>query len=324
MASDDRLRELEEKYEGYKVYDNAGERIGKVDDLFVDEAGREEYIGVKMGLFGLRSTLIPMEIVRVNERDRTIEVSESKDHVKDAPNFDDDDDITPEYEEGVRRHFGLESLGTFGERGSYGRYTGATASGAVGATPAEGSIGAGGRLGRGSYRDREDATPSESSMEPAGPPDATPSGGVADLETGDRGRTREEGYRQADQQGVFGDRGESSSRGMDLEMGDQDRPENEAYREGYREGFREGLHESGGRGEFGDRANFDPSGTVTGSGPVEETSARRDVGEPGREEGSRDRTAGAERAGDENREILRRSDEDEQEEGGLTRVWRRI
>ena len=34
VASDDRLSELEERYEGYRVYDNAGESIGKVDDLF--------------------------------------------------------------------------------------------------------------------------------------------------------------------------------------------------------------------------------------------------------------------------------------------------
>ena len=78
VASEDRLRELEEKYEDYKVYDNRGERIGKVDDLFVDETDREEYIGVKMGLLGLKSTLIPMDIVRVNEGERTIEVSESE------------------------------------------------------------------------------------------------------------------------------------------------------------------------------------------------------------------------------------------------------
>jgi sporulation protein YlmC with PRC-barrel domain len=112
VASDDRLRELEEKYEDYKVYDNQGEKIGKVDDLFVDETDREEYIGVKMGIFGLKSTLIPMDIVRVNEGERTIEVSESKDHVKDAPNFDDDEDITPDYEDRIRSHFGLESLGS--------------------------------------------------------------------------------------------------------------------------------------------------------------------------------------------------------------------
>ena len=132
MTDDQRLRELEEKYEDYKVYDNAGEKIGKVDDLFVDEADREEYIGVKMGLFGLSgTTLIPMEIARVNERDKMrdkiIEVSESKDRVKDSPNFSDDDEITPEYEDRIRRHFGLESHEPSTERGSYGRYAGSGA-----------------------------------------------------------------------------------------------------------------------------------------------------------------------------------------------------
>jgi hypothetical protein len=123
VASEDRLRELEEKYEDYKVYDNQGERIGKVDDLFVDETDREEYIGVKLGFLGLKSTLIPMDIVRVNEGERTMEVSESKAHVKDAPSFDDDEDITPDYEDRIRSHFGLESVGT-SPGGGYGAYSG--------------------------------------------------------------------------------------------------------------------------------------------------------------------------------------------------------
>ncbi|MDP8951992.1 MAG: PRC-barrel domain-containing protein, partial [Actinomycetota bacterium] len=131
MAGEDHLRELEERYEDYKVYDNAGEKIGKVDDLFIDEADREEYIGVKMGFFGLSSTLIPMEIVRVDERERTMEVSVPKDHVKEAPTFDDDDDITPDFEDRIRRHFGLESMESSMGRGSYGRYGGAPASGAT-------------------------------------------------------------------------------------------------------------------------------------------------------------------------------------------------
>src|SRR5215213_5433512 len=118
VANEDRLRELEEKYEDYKVYDNQGERIGKVDDLFVDETDREEYIGVKMGFLGLKSTLIPMDIVRVNEGERTIEVSDSKDHVRNAPSFDDDEDITPDFEDRIRSHFGLESVGT-SSRGAY-------------------------------------------------------------------------------------------------------------------------------------------------------------------------------------------------------------
>src|SRR3712207_9557246 len=98
VPSEERLRELEDKYEGYTVYDNRGDKIGKVDDLFIDEADREEYIGVKMGFLGRKSTLIPMDIVRVNETDKAVEVSESKDHVKNAPSFD-DEDITSEYED---------------------------------------------------------------------------------------------------------------------------------------------------------------------------------------------------------------------------------
>jgi sporulation protein YlmC with PRC-barrel domain len=119
------LRELEEKYEGYTVYDNRGERIGKVDDLFIDEADREEYIGVKMGFLGRKSTLIPMDIVRVNEVDSSIEVSESKAHVKGAPSFDDDEDITPEYEERIRSHFGLQAHEPSGSRGAYAGSSGA-------------------------------------------------------------------------------------------------------------------------------------------------------------------------------------------------------
>jgi sporulation protein YlmC with PRC-barrel domain len=137
VASEDRLRELEEKYEDYKVYDNQGERIGKVDDLFVDETDREEYIGVKMGFLGLKSTLIPMDIVRVNEGERSIEVSESKDHVRNAPSFDDDEDITPDYEDRIRSHFGLESLGT--PESGYGVYSSTSTSGEHADSEREGS-----------------------------------------------------------------------------------------------------------------------------------------------------------------------------------------
>src|SRR3712207_227885 len=124
VPSEERLRELEDKYEGYTVYDNRGDKIGKVDDLFIDEADREEYIGVKLGFLGRKSTLIPMDIVRVNEADKAIEVSESKDHVKEAPSFDDDDDITPEYENRIRDHFGLQSQEPSSSRSSYGAYSG--------------------------------------------------------------------------------------------------------------------------------------------------------------------------------------------------------
>ncbi|MDQ3386651.1 MAG: PRC-barrel domain-containing protein, partial [Actinomycetota bacterium] len=39
----------EERFAGYTVYDRDGDKIGRVDDLFLDEADQPEYVGVKMG-----------------------------------------------------------------------------------------------------------------------------------------------------------------------------------------------------------------------------------------------------------------------------------
>jgi stress response protein YsnF len=118
----DRFTELEERFKGYEVYDPQGEKIGKVDDLFINENDEPEYIGVKIGLLGMKSTLVPMDACTVDEERRVIEVSESKDRVKEAPSFDDDEEITPEYENTVRSYFGLEGLQTSTDRGSYGPY----------------------------------------------------------------------------------------------------------------------------------------------------------------------------------------------------------
>jgi uncharacterized protein (TIGR02271 family) len=121
---DDRFTAIEDRYAGYTVYDKDYDKIGKVDDLFVDEADQPEYVGVKMGFLGLRSTLIPWEMARVNEQREIIEVSADKKTVKDAPTFDDDEEITPELEERVYAHFGLQHTDGFADRGGYGEYYG--------------------------------------------------------------------------------------------------------------------------------------------------------------------------------------------------------
>ena len=125
MASDEQLSKLEEKYAGYTVNDRDGDKIGKVDELFVDETDREEYIGVKMGLLGLSgTTMIPMEMARVDEQDRVIEVSESKERVKDAPTYSNDYEVNDEFEDRIRSYFGLGAQGSSGQRGSYGSSSG--------------------------------------------------------------------------------------------------------------------------------------------------------------------------------------------------------
>ena len=71
--------EILERYSGYEVYDRDGEKIGKVDEFFLDENDQPENLGVKMGFLGLEGTgLIPWEAAWVNEGERRIEVSADK------------------------------------------------------------------------------------------------------------------------------------------------------------------------------------------------------------------------------------------------------
>jgi uncharacterized protein (TIGR02271 family) len=118
----DRFTALEDRFAGYEVYDPRGEKIGKVDDLFVDENDQPEYIGVKMGFLGTRSTLIPMDVVRVNDERQLVEVAADKDTVKAGPTFDDDKDITPQFEDEVYSYYGLQRATE--ERGAYSAYYG--------------------------------------------------------------------------------------------------------------------------------------------------------------------------------------------------------
>src|ERR687894_1900296 len=111
-----------EIYKDYTVYDQHYEKVGKVDDLFVDENDQPEYIGVKIGFLGTKSTLIPIELVRVNDRRKLVEVAADGETIKHAPTFEDDGDITPEYEHGVYGYFGLQPPGSEQERSAYGGY----------------------------------------------------------------------------------------------------------------------------------------------------------------------------------------------------------
>ena len=120
----DRFTAIEDQYAGYEVYDSNGEKIGKVDDLFVDENDQPEYLGVKMGFLGTKSTLIPWEIASADEEGRRIEVSVEKGKAKEGPAFDDDEEITPEYENEVRSYYGLQGAQGSEQRGAYAEYYG--------------------------------------------------------------------------------------------------------------------------------------------------------------------------------------------------------
>lgn len=105
------LTVTENRYAGYMVYDDAGKKIGKVEDFFVDEDDRTQYIGVRVASLGSDPALIPMDIARVNEQLRLVEIFASKERLEDALTLDDGDETTPAFEQQVESLFGVVNDG---------------------------------------------------------------------------------------------------------------------------------------------------------------------------------------------------------------------
>jgi sporulation protein YlmC with PRC-barrel domain len=92
---------------GLTVVDRDGDKIGKIDDVYVDNSGgRHLWAAVNTGLFGLKSTFVPLDSAEQADGD-TVRVPFEKDHVKDAPNVDPEGQLTPEEENRLFSHYGM-------------------------------------------------------------------------------------------------------------------------------------------------------------------------------------------------------------------------
>jgi uncharacterized protein (TIGR02271 family) len=90
---------------GYEVTDASGNKIGKVDNVWVDDATSElEFVGVKTGWLMGKTHVIPVANAQVS--DGTIEVPFDQDQIKNAPSFSGDDELSPEQEDEIYSYYG--------------------------------------------------------------------------------------------------------------------------------------------------------------------------------------------------------------------------
>jgi len=90
---------------GAPVYDNDGDKIGKVEEIFYDQQTRvPEWIGIGTGFFGTKRALVPVKGAQVS--DDGLAVAYSKEQVKDSPDID-DDEITQQAEADLAAYYGL-------------------------------------------------------------------------------------------------------------------------------------------------------------------------------------------------------------------------
>jgi len=112
-----------------KVIDRDGEKIGRFEEIYLSGgAQRPEWAAVSTGLFGLKHSIVPLHDAQ--EVGDEIQVPLQAAQVKDAPRIDPDGELSPEEEERLYSHYGLQR-------------TGAGSAGGGGDTGAGGGVGVG-------------------------------------------------------------------------------------------------------------------------------------------------------------------------------------
>jgi uncharacterized protein (TIGR02271 family) len=94
-------------WQGSTMVDRDGDRIGNIDAIYVDDqTGEPEWALVNTGIFGTRSTFVP--IAQASAHRDQVQVPYEKQLVKDAPNMDPDGHLSEQEEQELWRHYGLE------------------------------------------------------------------------------------------------------------------------------------------------------------------------------------------------------------------------
>jgi uncharacterized protein (TIGR02271 family) len=94
-------------WRGRTMVDRDGDRIGTIEDIYADDqTGQPEWALVNTGLFGTRSTFVPL--AQASERDGDVQVPYQKQLVKDAPGVEADQHLSEAEEQQLWRHYGLD------------------------------------------------------------------------------------------------------------------------------------------------------------------------------------------------------------------------
>jgi uncharacterized protein (TIGR02271 family) len=99
--------ETAQSWQGRTMVDADGDKIGNVDAIYVDDqTGEPEWALVNTGLFGTKSSFVPLAQAR--DVGDSVQVPYDKQLVKDAPRVDTDQHLSEAEEQELWRHYGLE------------------------------------------------------------------------------------------------------------------------------------------------------------------------------------------------------------------------
>jgi uncharacterized protein (TIGR02271 family) len=81
-------------------------KLGTISHVYVDrKTGEPSFVSVKTGMFGMKSSLVP--VAEAAQHGDHVHVPFTKDQVKDAPNVEDDEDLSEAEEQRLYEHYSL-------------------------------------------------------------------------------------------------------------------------------------------------------------------------------------------------------------------------
>ena len=109
-----------DRIEGATAYDSSGEKVGKVDQLYLDDqTGQPSWATVTTGLFGTSQSFVPLQGASIDGND--VRLAYAKDQIKDAPRIDADQHLDRPQEDELYGYYGLESAAAPGVATDDGR-----------------------------------------------------------------------------------------------------------------------------------------------------------------------------------------------------------
>jgi len=100
---------------GRNAYDQSGDKLGEITDIYYDDrTGRPEWVGVKTGLFGSKTTFVPIHGAQMRtggdaDDDQGLQLAFDADQVKGAPRIDTDNDhMSPDEERNLWSYYGYD------------------------------------------------------------------------------------------------------------------------------------------------------------------------------------------------------------------------
>jgi uncharacterized protein (TIGR02271 family) len=98
-------------WQGRTLVDADGDKVGKISDIYLDnDTGQPEWALVDTGLFGAKSTFVP--IVEAQADGDSVQVPYAKSQIQGAPGVEPDGELSETEEDKLYRHYGMRGTGT--------------------------------------------------------------------------------------------------------------------------------------------------------------------------------------------------------------------